>query len=147
MFGRRKFGLGDFDSLFNDLNNMINEPLFVKGKTNVETGSDENGQWTKETFTSADGSYSVTSIVRNLGSVSHKSPKTELNEISYLKSQLETAVEEQNFERAAELRDKIKSLETNKEKITELQSELKRAIDNQDFEKAIELRDEIKKLS
>ena len=147
MFGRRKFGLGDFDSLFNDLNNMINEPLFVKGKTNVESGSDENGQWTKEKFTSADGSYSVTSIVRNLGPVSHKSPKTELNEILYLKSQLETAVEEQNFERAAELRDKIKSLETNKEKITELQSELKRAIDNQDFEKAIELRDEIKKLS
>jgi excinuclease UvrABC helicase subunit UvrB len=144
MFGRRKFGLGDFDSLFNDLNNMMNEPLFIKGKTNVESGSDENGQWTKETFTSADGSYSVTSIVRNLGPTISK-PNKGVDEISYLKNQLDTAIEEQNFEKAAELRDKIKSLESNKEKIQELESELKKAIENEDFEKAIEIRDEIKK--
>jgi protein-arginine kinase activator protein McsA len=147
MFGRKKFGLGDFDSIFNDLNNILNEPLLVKGKTKVESGSDENGQWTKETFTSVDGSYSVTNIFRNLGPVLNKSQKTEVDEISHLKSQLETSIEEQNFEKAAELRDKIKSLETNKEKILKLQSELKKAVDHQDFEKAIELRDEIKKLS
>ena len=76
MFGRKKFGMGDFDSLFNDLNNILNEPLFVKGRTNVETGSDENGQWTKETFTSVDGSYSVTNIFRNSGPVLNKSQKT-----------------------------------------------------------------------
>ena len=64
-----------------------------------------------------------------------------------MKSQLETSIEEQNFEKAAELRDKIKSLETDKEKILELQSELKKAVDHQDFERAIELRDEIKKLN
>ena len=147
MFGRKKFGMGDFDSLFNDLNNILNEPLFVKGRTNVETGSDENGQWTKETFTSVDGSYSVTNIFRNSGTVLNKSQKTELDEISYLKSQLETSIEEQNFEKAAELRDNNKSLETDKEKILELQSELKKAVDHQDFERAIELRDEIKKLN
>ena len=107
MFGRKKFGMGDFDSLFNDLNNILNEPLFVKGRTNVETGSDENGQWTKETFTSVDGSYSVTNIFRNSGPVLNKSQKTELDEISYLKSQLETSIEEQNFEKAAEIRDMI----------------------------------------
>jgi protein-arginine kinase activator protein McsA len=143
MFGRRKFGFGDFDSLFNDLNNMMNEPLFIKGKTNVESGSDENGQWTKETFTSVDGSYSVTSIVRNLRPTISKSNKG-VDEISYLKNQLDTAIEEQNFEKAAELRDKIKSLESNKEKIQELETELKKAIENEDFEKAIEIRDEIK---
>ena len=94
-----------------------------------------------------DGSYSVTNIFRNSGPVLNKSQKTELDEISYLKSQLETSIEEQNFEKAAELRDKIKSLETDKEKILELQSELKKAVDHQDFERAIELRDEIKKLN
>lgn len=63
-----------------------------------------------------------------------------------LKSELQEAVESQDFERAVELRDKIKFLEENGEKISNLQTKLQKAIDKQNFEKAIEIRDEIKKL-
>lgn len=147
MFGRKKLNLGDFDSLFNGLNSIINDPLLVRGKTQIENGSDSKGQWTKETFVSSDGSYSVTNIFRNSSPVINKSQSTELDEISQLKSYLETSIEDQNFEKAAELRDKIKSLEVDKKKITELQSELNKSVLEQDFERAIKLRDEIKKLS
>jgi protein-arginine kinase activator protein McsA len=59
---------------------------------------------------------------------------------------LQKAIEEQEFEMAVELRDRIKNLEANKEKINGLENDLKEAINKQDFEKAIEIRDEIKKL-
>jgi protein-arginine kinase activator protein McsA len=56
------------------------------------------------------------------------------------------AVEEQNFEEAVELRDKIKNLEKNKEKISVLKKELDECIKTQNFERAIELRDELNSL-
>ena len=55
-------------------------------------------------------------------------------------------VEEQKFEEAVELRDKISSLEKNKEKILELKEKLNECIKNQNFEKAIEYRDKITNL-
>jgi excinuclease UvrABC helicase subunit UvrB len=145
-FGRNR---KSFDEMMNELNSMFNEPMFVKGRTNVEKGSDENGEWTKETFTSNDGSYQITSIVRVMGGDGKEySPKSKssYNELDILKSQLEKAVEEQEFEKAVELRDKIKSFENNQEKIKDLESELKKAIEGQDFEKDIKIRDEIKNL-
>ena len=56
------------------------------------------------------------------------------------------AVEEQDFEQAVELRDKIKNLEENKEKISELNKELEECIKTQNFEKAIEVRDKLNSL-
>ena len=56
------------------------------------------------------------------------------------------AVEEQDFEKAVELRDKIKSLEKNKEKISELEKKLSECVEKQEYEKAIEYRDKIKAL-
>lgn len=147
MFGKRRFNslFGEFDSLFNEMNSMFNDsPLYVKGKSNVENGKDENGQWTKESFISDDGSYSITTIVRtNADGVKPKSTNTKLDQ---LKKELNVAVEEQEFETAAKLRDQIKSLEVNKEKIDELKTKLDNAVSKQDFEKAIKLRDQIKEL-
>jgi protein-arginine kinase activator protein McsA len=73
-------------------------------------------------------------------------PKSEDDELGNLKEKLNLAIEDQNFEEAVELRDKIKSLEVNKKKISELQAKLDESIKNQDFEKSIEYRDQIKSL-
>lgn len=143
---RRNFNFNDlfsdFDSLFGDFNSF-SSPRMVRGKKNVESGDDENGTWTKETFTSDDGTYQVTSIYRyNSGP-----NKTDKSEESYdLKRQLDDAVEKQDYETAAKLRDQIKSIELNKEKIQDLQSQLNDAVSKQDFEKAIKLRDKLKKI-
>lgn len=150
LFGNFNFGRNrkSMDDLMNELNSMFNEPMFIKGRTNVEKGSDENGDWSKETFTSSDGSYQITSMVRvmNGDGTPVRNNKRQSGELDILKVRLEKAVEEQDFEKAVELRDRIKSLENNQEKITELESELKELIEKQDFERAIKLRDEIKNL-
>lgn len=143
---RKRFNFNDlfsdFDSLFNDFNSF-NSPLMVRGKKNVESGDDENGTWAKETFTSDDGSYQITSIYRYNTDVSnHK--KT--NDSYDLKRQLNEAVEKQDFETAANLRDQIKNIELNREKINQLESELDDAVSKQDFESAIKLRDKLKKI-
>ena len=142
---RKRFNFNDlfsdFDKLFGDFNSF-NSPLMVRGKKNVESGDDENGTWTKETFTSDDGSYQITSIYRYNGNITKK----DSTEVSELKQQLESAVEKQDYETAAKLRDQIKSIESNKEKIDELQSQLDEAVSNQDFESAIKLRDKLKKI-
>ena len=70
----------------------------------------------------------------------------EKQELFLLKQKLEIAVEEQKFEEAVELRDKIKSLGESKEKISSLKKELEECIKTQNFERAIELRDEINSL-
>jgi excinuclease UvrABC helicase subunit UvrB len=147
MFGKRKFNglFSDFDSLFNEMNSMFyDSPLYIKGKSNVENGKDENGMWTKESFISDDGTYMVTTIIRT-NSKTNK-PEKSNNQIETLKLELEKAVNDQEFEKAVKLRDKIKSLEENKEKINELKAKLEESISKQDFEKAIKLRDQIKEL-
>jgi protein-arginine kinase activator protein McsA len=130
----------EFDSLFEDFGSF-SSPYLIRGKKNVESGNDENGSWTKESFVSEDGSFQVTTIYKT-SSETNKSPSETLD----LKKQLESAVEKQDYESAAELRDKIKSIESNKEKIKGLESKLNDSVKNQDFESAIKYRDEIKKL-
>ena len=115
--------------------------MVVRGKKDIDSGEDENGAWTKETFTSEDGTYQVTSIYR----YSDSTPKKDSSEVSVLKDKMNKAVESQDYETAAQLRDKINSIESNKEKIQELKSQLDDAVSKQDFEKAIKLRDKIKK--
>lgn len=144
LFGRNRKSLKE---MMNELNEMIGdfqEPSFIKGETKTEEGSDENGDWTKQTFTSSDGSYHITSYVKSYGN--SKKPK-ESNELTSLRKELEVAIESQEFEKACELRDKIKNIEINKDKIAELQSQLDKSIKEQNFEEAIKLRDKIKKLN
>ena len=90
---RKRFNLNnlfsEFDSFFED----FNTPLMVRGKRDVETGNDENGQWTKETFTSEDGSYQMTTIIQHVNQGSKQTP----NEKSSLQKQLDQSVEKQDF--------------------------------------------------
>ncbi len=99
-----------------------------------------NDGWEKKTYKSEDGSITFTYITNVKGNLNKS------DELDLLKQRLEMAVEEQNFEDAVELRDKIKNLEQNKEKISKLNKELEECIKTQNFEKAIELRDKIKSL-
>ena len=141
---RKKFNFNDllseFDSLFDGFGSY-NNPMIVRGKKDVDSGEDENGAWSKETFTSEDGSYQITSIYRYNDSI----PKEDSSEVSVLKNKMSKSVESQDYETAAKLRDKINSIESNKEKIQELKSQLNDAVSKQDFEEAIKLRDKIKK--
>lgn len=118
------FNFRDFDKLFNE---MFSERMGF----NLDSKN-----WTKKTYKSPDGSFSYT----------YMTPKVDSDELYELKEKLDLAIEDQNFEEAVELRDKIKKLEENKEKISELQSKLDESIKTQDFEKSIFYRDEIKKL-
>jgi excinuclease UvrABC helicase subunit UvrB len=143
MFGKRKnFNdfMREFDSMFESMDSMFGyKPKMIFGETKTETGTDENGVWTKQTFTSEDGSTTITNFVRTDGFGSRT--KTES-----LQDLLKSAVEEQNYEEAVKLRDEIKKMEKNKDKIESLKNELNKHVKDQDYEKAIEVRDEIKKL-
>lgn len=112
----------------------------------TEKGSNENGDWVKTTYTSPDGMFRYV-----ITTSSHDYPKTkkpkESNELTSLRKELEKAVDSQEFEKACELRDKIKNVEANKDKIAELQSQLDKSIKEQNFEDSIKLRDKIKKLN
>ena len=99
------------------------------------------GEWKTQTKTSSDGTSKITT---HYWSNDKSDSKTE--NVEKLKSQLEYAIENEDFELAVALRDKIKSLETNQELITKLELELKQSIQEQNFERSIEIRDQLRKL-
>lgn len=112
----------DFDKIFNDF-----EKMFLNG----------NGR--RKTFRSNDGSFYITTLYSNY------EPTTE-DKINSLKYELEKMIELQEFEKAVELRDRIKKLESNKDEIEKLNSDLLESIKTQDFENCVKLRDKIKSL-
>jgi protein-arginine kinase activator protein McsA len=120
------FGNEDFEKLFN----QILSKSFLLNPDNFE----------KKTYMSEDGSMSFTYITTK----GHRQDGSD--ELSRLKQKLDLAVEEQKFEDAVVLRDKIKNLEENVEKINDLNKELDHCIKTQDFERAIEVRDKINSL-
>jgi protein-arginine kinase activator protein McsA len=122
------FNWNEFDKIFNDM-------FSLKSGINLNGGNFE-----KKTYKSEDGSITFTYITNIKGDLNKS------DELYLLKQKLEMAVEEQNFEGAVELRDKIKNLEQNKEKISELNKELEECINTQNFEKAIKVRDKINSL-
>lgn len=126
--------LTSFDDNFFTLNPNI------RGKETTESGTDDNGGWERKTFTSHDGSFTYSFFTKSSNN------KNELTELDGLKMELESCVNKQDFERAAEIRDKIKNIETNKDKLNKLNLELEECIKSQDFERAIKVRDNIKKL-
>jgi protein-arginine kinase activator protein McsA len=99
------------------------------------------GEWKTQTKTSPDGTSKITT---HYWSNDKSDSKTE--NVEKLKAQLEYAIENEDFELAVALRDKIKSLETNRELITKLELELKQSIQEQNFERSIEIRDQLRKL-
>lgn len=130
----------NFDRLFKEFDEMFFEQPHLKNKEKVEDIFDEDGEWEKRTYVSDTGLFSYTFLT--------KKSKTNgsTNEIDTLKYELDKSVENQDFEKAVELRDKIKKLESNKEELTKLNKELDECIKKQDFENAIKLRDKIKSL-
>ena len=98
------------------------------------------GEWKSQNRVSDDGTIKVTTYYR--GGNSSK----ETGGLESLKSQLERAIENEDFESAVKLRDQIKNFEKNQKSIEKLELELKKSIENQEFEKSIELRDQIKNL-
>ena len=114
MFRRKLFN--EFDTLFNSLLNQ--DPFIFKGKTKKENGKDENGDWSKETFTSEDGMIQFTTIFRS--TYGNTPQPAEQNTLDRLRKELQNAVNLQEFEKAVELRDKIKNLEDNKVKLEDL---------------------------
>lgn len=122
--------LDSFDDLFFERPNL-------KGKESVQSGTDEQGEWERKTYVSDTGLFSYSFLTRK---------SKPIDELSSLKTELDDVVEKQDFERAVELRDKIKNLEKNKEKISTLKKELDESIKNQDFERSIGLRDKINSL-
>ena len=91
---------GDFDTMFNDLNLIFGSSPFnapIYGDVETETGSDENGTWKKETFTSDDGTYIKTIMIRSKNE--NNLPQKETTKLESLKNNLKLAVENQEFER------------------------------------------------
>jgi len=142
--GKNKNLFGDFESLFNDLNSIFGgfTPMSFNGNSNTEEGIDENGKWAKQTFMSDDGSIYMTSFYRTGGN----DTPNKLNKIDLLKMNLNDAIENEDFERAITIRDKIKKYEENGEKIAEMEKKLAKAIKSHNFEEAIKLRDELKEI-
>lgn len=129
-----------FDDVFGNFNYYHTQ---TNGKTKNESGVDELGQWTKSSYQSDDGTISYTSFVRVGNGYPINSEQSKLND---LKDKMDQAVINQEFEKAAELRDRIKLLENNSKTINQLKMELKSYVEKQEFEKAAEVRDKIKDL-
>jgi len=145
LFGKRK----SLKEMMNELDEMIGSfnhefSSITDEESQSNEGSDKNGEWKTETYTSPNGMFRYV-ITTTYGTPNKKSPK-ETDEISLLKKEIENYVENQEFEKAAEVRDKIKKLEKNKDEVKKLQTELDEVISKQDFESAIKLRDKINKM-
>jgi protein-arginine kinase activator protein McsA len=123
MFGNRK-NFNDILRMFDDMSSQFDSQL---------------GEWKSETRVSEDGTIKVTSFYRS------SEPKTSKGS-NGLKRQLELAIENEDFEKAVEIRDQIRKMETNQETISKLEEELKQTINDHNFERSIEIRDELKKL-
>jgi excinuclease UvrABC helicase subunit UvrB len=97
------------------------------------------GEWKSQTKVSEDGTMKVTSYYRSSEPKSSKGSNG-------LKQQLELAIENEDFEKAVEIRDQIKKMESNRETINKLEEELKQSIKEHNFERSIEIRDELREL-
>ena len=110
MFNRKNLNdlFREFDSMFGGFDSMFGVTP-NNGKT--ESGTDEFGDWTKETYKSPDGGVLITSFVRTGGNYK----PNQSSGTTSLKKKLQIAIEEENFEEAVKLRDEIKNLETNQD--------------------------------
>ena len=121
MFGNRR----NYNDIFRTFEEMFSQFDSLKG------------EWKTQSRVSDDGTIKVTTYYRG-----EDSPTG----IEGLKSQLNVAIENEDFESAVKLRDQIKNFEKNQKSIEKLELELKKSIEKQEFEKSIELRDQIKNL-
>jgi protein-arginine kinase activator protein McsA len=132
----------EMEQFFNEFDGFFKfKPIRLIGETKNEKGTDEFGDWVKQTFTSKDGSYQISTFYRT----NNKKITNDITvESSDLQKQLDECVKNQEFEKAAELRDKIKSIKENQKHVESLRKQMDEAVKNQEFEKAAQLRDQIK---
>jgi excinuclease UvrABC helicase subunit UvrB len=131
--------LNEFEQFFNEFDGYFKfKPITILGESKTEKGSDEFGDWVKQTYSSKDGSYQISTFYRT------SSKKTTNNQTKDLQKELDVCVEKQEFEKAAELRDRIKSIKENQKHLESLKKQMEEAVKNQEFEKAAEFRDQIK---
>jgi excinuclease UvrABC helicase subunit UvrB len=145
LFGNRK----SLKEMMNELDEMIGSfnhefSSITNEEPQSNEGSDKNGEWKTETYTSPNGIFRY--VITTTHRTSNKKSLEETDKISLLKKELQDCVEKQEFERAVEVRDKIKKLEKSQDEIKKMQIELDEAIGKQDFESAIKLRDKLNKL-
>jgi excinuclease UvrABC helicase subunit UvrB len=145
LFGKRK----SLKEIMNELDEMIGSfnhefSSITDEESQSNEGSDKNGEWKTETYTSPNGMFRY--VITTTHRTPNKKSPEETDEISLLKKELQNCVERQEFERAVEVRDKIKNFEKNQDEIKNLQTKLDDAISNQDFESAIKLRDKLNKI-
>jgi excinuclease UvrABC helicase subunit UvrB len=138
------------DELIKDLNNDLLglgfEPLMELTTFN-NSGFDDKGEWVKSTFKSDDGKIIMVTVTRNHNFNDELSNnETSSSDIRFLESELDKAVESQNFEKAVKLRDRIQHLKSNEKVLEVFEKELENAIKEQNFEKCIDLRDKIKSI-
>ena len=145
LFGKRK----SLKEIMNELDEMIGSfnhefSSITDEESQSNEGSDKNGEWKTETYTSPNGMFRY--VITTTHRTPNKKSTKETDEISLLEKELQDCVEKQKFERAVEVRDKIKNLEKNQDEIKHLQTKLDDAVSNQDFESAIKLRDKLNKI-
>jgi len=145
LFGKRKSLkeiMNELDEIMGSFNHEFSSITNEEPQSNE--GSDKNGEWKTETYTSPNGMFRY--VITSTHGIPNKKSLEETDEISLLEKELQDCVEKQKFERAVEVRDKIKNLEKNQDEIKNLQTKLDDAIGNQDFESAIKLRDKLNKI-
>ena len=120
---------------FNDIFKMFDEMFFSQVDSQL-------GEWKTQTKLSEDGTTRITTYYRGNEPFGIKKPSG----VKSLEKQLEIAIENEDFEMAVELRDKINKFKTNQKQIEELEEKLKQSIKDQNFEKSIEIRDQLKEL-
>jgi excinuclease UvrABC helicase subunit UvrB len=145
LFGNRKSlkeMMNELDEIMGSFNHEFSSITNEEPQSNE--GSDKNGEWKTETYTSPNGMFRY--VITTTHRTSNKKSLEETDKISLLKKELQDCVEKQEFERAVEVRDTIKKLEKNQDEIKKMQSELDESISKQDFELSIKLRDKLNKL-
>lgn len=149
MRNRKNFfgGWEDLDEIFRQ---FFGHESMIRGDREVEKGKDENGEWTKNTYTSEDGQIQIHSFIRTSGGPEEfmdmfQKPRKKTNTIENLKRELDRAVENEDFLLAIKIRDMIKEKENNKDIVEKLEQDLKDSIEKQDFETSIKIREELKK--
>lgn len=146
---------GDFngrslDDMMKDINEKLKkfgfEPMYFGTDFTSESRIDVNGEWTKSTYTSEDGKTKIVTMTRGFDGPEKKNSVTKSNDLKFLERELQRAVDDQNFELAVELRDRIAKVKNSVEVIKDLETKLEDAISKQNFELCIELRNKINEL-
>ena len=150
---RNFFNIDDIDEIFRQL---FSQDPFMGDKTQ-NSGKDETGEWNEETYKSADGKIVIHSFVRTSEGILENRGQWVMDEVlrkrkdksptvESLRKELQRAVENEDYELAIAIRDKISKLQENQSEISKLEEELKECIKNENFERAIEIKKELTKL-